>query len=170
MIALIEKMFGISIPAWIIEAVLIASLATGAYLWIEHRGASEELSKLKTSSAALIVKANADIAKETAAHAADVKANQEKLDAALATATIANNALADSVRGFDAYRRQHPDVPRPAGGPVATSGGECGDTSCGDLASRLAKVGDELAASQGQLVATLQSCERDRDSLTGLPK
>ena len=170
MITLITSLWGSTLGKWAIEIALAVALIFGVHAYLIHEGKVEELDKLKASSAALITKATADIAKETAAHAADVKANQEKLDAALATATVTNNALADSVRGFDAYRRQHPDVPRPAGGPVAASGGECGDTSCGDLASRLAKVGDELAASQGQLVATLQSCERDRDSLTGLPK
>jgi hypothetical protein len=170
MIALIESVFGIKIPAWIIEIVLIAALSLGAVLYFEHKGATEELGKLKTSSAALIVKASKDIAVETAAHAADVKANQEKTDAALAQVTATNNLLAERVRDFDAYRRSHPDVPRAGGNTVATQPGECGASSCGDLAVRLAERGNELAGSLGAVVASLQSCQRDRDSLTGLPR
>lgn len=170
MIALLETLLGSKVGRWIAEALVIGLLLTAAILHFEHKGATEELGKLQTSSTKLIKQANADIVKETAAHAADVKANQEKADAAL----TANTALAldrdQRVRDFDAYRRAHPDVPRAGSEPAVAGAGECGATSCGDLASRLAKAGNELADSQGQLIATLQSCQRDRDSLTGLPK
>lgn len=170
MITLITTLWASKLGKWLIEVVLILALFFGYSAYEHHQGASDELAKLKNSSTALIARANDNIAHETAAHAADVKANQEKTDAALQVATAANNALVDSVQRFDAYRRLHPDVPRTGGGPSATSPGECGAVSCGELASQLAKVGDELAASQGALVATLEGCQRDRDSLTGLPK
>jgi hypothetical protein len=169
MISIIEGIFGSKVGRIVAEIVLVLALIAAVVLHFEHKGAREELAKLQKSSAALVAKADADIAKETAAHVADVKANQEKTDAALAANTALQSALDQRVRDFDAYRRAHPDVPRSASGPGPASGGECGATSCGDLASQLAKAGDELAGSAGALSATLQSCQRDRDSLTGEP-
>jgi hypothetical protein len=163
------KLFGLAIPAWVYE-VLIGIVATvGVILFLEHRGATHELDKLKVSSAHLIAKANTDIQNETNAHNADVKANQGKIDAALAANATLTADLARSVSLFDAYRRAHPDVARPTGGSGPAVSGECGARSCGDLASELAVRGNELAGSVGALSATLQGCQRDRDSLTGLP-
>lgn len=170
MITLIETIFGSKVGRFIAELLLVLALVGAAVLHFEHKGATEELGKLKTSSVALVAKANAEIAKETTAHAADVKANQEKTDAALVANTALSAQLDSRVRDFDAYRRLHPDVPRAGGVTAATSAGECGATSCGDLVVRLAERGNELADSQGRLVASLQSCQRDRDSLTGLPE
>lgn len=170
MITLIATMWGSKLGKWFIEIALVLVLIFGIRAYLLHEGSSGELDKLKVSSAALIIKAEQNIQTETAAHAADVKANQEKTNAALAANATLQSQLTQRVRDFDAYRAGHPDVPRAGGGPVATSTGECGAQSCGDLASRLATVGNELAATQGALVATLQSCQRDRDSLTGLPK
>lgn len=170
MIALIESIFGSKAGRFIAEMLLILALVGAVILHYEHVGAADELGKLKTSSTALIAKATKDIQAQTAAHAADVKANQEKTDAALAANTALQSDLDQRVRDFDAYRRAHPDVPSTTGGPVAASGGECGTQDCGSLASQLAKAGNELATSAGALDATLASCQRDRDSLTGLPK
>ena len=156
------------VPPIVIELVAIAGLGAAVYFGLEHRGKVEELAKLKASSAALVAKANAEIAKTNSAHAAEVAANQEKLNAA----TAANNALADQldqrVRDFDAYRRAHPAVASAPGVPGPARSGECGAYECGDLAVRLASTGDELARSNGLLVASLQACQQDRDSLTGL--
>lgn len=162
-------LIGLNVPAWVVELVAIVALAGGAVLYFEHRGAAHELVKLQTSSAKLVAKANTDIVDETTQHVAADKANQEKLNAALTTNTALQSQLADSVRGFDAYRRAHPDVARPSGGPVAAVSGECGARSCGDLAQELAGRGNELANAVGQLDATLSACQRDRDSLNGLP-
>ena len=170
MITLIESIFGSTAGRVIAEIVLILALMCAVVLHYEHKGAKEELGKLQKSSSALIAKAQKEIAVETAAHAADVKANQEKLDAALAQVTATNDLLAQRVQDFDAYRRAHPNVPRSGGVTPATGDGSCGAQSCGDLAVQLAERGNDLADSLGQAVAALQSCERDRDSLTGLPK
>lgn len=170
MIALIEAAFGIKVPAWVIEIVLAALLVGSAALYLEHHGAAGELAKLQKSSAALIESARVEVAKEAAQHAADVQANTEKLNAALAANTDLNTQLAQRVRDFNAYRASHPDVSRPAGGSVTTVNGECGHQSCGDLAGQLAAAGNQLARSVGDLSASLEACQRDRDSLTGLPR
>jgi hypothetical protein len=170
MITIIESIFGSKLGRFIAEVLAAVALVAIFVLHYEHKGATEELGKLQQSSAALIAKANEDIAKETAAHAADVKANQEKIDEALAANSALGTTLAQRVRDFNAYRAAHPDVPRPSGVSGATGEGSCGATSCGDIAGRLAEAGNELAASVGELTATLQGCQRDRDSLTGLPR
>lgn len=170
MIAIIEGIFGSKVGRFLAELVLVLILITAVILHFKHEGAKEIIAKLQTSSAQLVAKANTDIAREVSQHQADVKANQEKTDAALAANTALQSDLDQRVRDFDAYRRAHPNVPRAASGSVAALGGECGALSCGDLASALAAAGNELADSQGQLTASLQSCQRDRDSLTGLPK
>lgn len=170
MISLIESALGISVPKWVVEAVLIGLLALSAVLYLEHRGATHELAKLQRSSAALIAKADAQITAETTKHNADVAANQEKLDAALAANSYLQSRLAQRVRDFDAYRRAHPDLPRPSPAPAARTGGDAGAVDFGALAEGLAQRGDELADAVGQLRAALQGCERDRDSLTGLPE
>lgn len=170
MITIIEAILGSKLGR-IVAEILAVVLLIGSYtLYVKHEGASAELAKLKASSTTLIAKAQKDIQDETAAHTADVKANGEKTNAVLAANANLQSQLAERVRDFDAYRKAHPGVPRPVSGPVTASGGECGATSCGDLASQLAKVGDQLAASNGALSAELQSCQRDRDSLTGLPR
>jgi hypothetical protein len=170
MIAIIEAVFGSKVGRVLAEIAFVALLIGAAVLHFEHKGAEGEITRLQKSSNALIDSAKNEIASINERHAAAVKANQEKTDAALAQVTTTNALLADSVRRFDAYRRAHPDVASAPGKPAPAAGGECGTQSCGDLASRLAQAGNELANSQGQLVATLESCQRDRDSLTGLPK
>lgn len=170
MITIIEAILGSKFGRIVAEILAVVLLGSFLVLHFEHKGATEELAKLKVSSTVLIAKARKDIQDETAAHAADVKANQEKTNAALAANTLTQRALTQRVHDFDAYRASHPDVSRPTGGSSTASAGECGATSCGDLASGLAKTGNELADSNGQLSAALQSCQRDRDSLTGLPR
>ncbi|HEV2178360.1 MAG TPA: hypothetical protein VGU20_31180 [Stellaceae bacterium] len=169
MIALIEGLFGIKVPAWLIEAVLAFLLIAGAALYLEHRGAREELAKLQESSTKLLDQAKKDIQTQTDRHTADVKANEGKTDAAIAAANALSDALDQRVRDFDAYRASHPDVPRSSGEPGAAGGGECGLVSCGELAGRALQDGNRLARSVVDLSAELQSCQRDRDSLNGLP-
>jgi hypothetical protein len=169
-VSIIAKLFGISVPAWVIELVAVLALLGSAVLYLEHRGAVGELSKLQRSSVALVAKAQAAIVTEAKQYAADSATTQEKLNEALASNSDLQSQLAQRVRDFDAYRRQHANVSRPAGPTVAAGSGECGTESCGALASRLATVGDELAASVGELSASLYACERDRDALTGLPR
>lgn len=174
MISAILKLFGFAVvPAWVtwlVEGTAIVALCTSGVLYLEHRGAAKDLAKLQKSSTALIAKANATIATETAQHERDNAANLEKLTSANAAYAALDNALAERLREFDAYRRAHPSVARSGGGPVATSAGECGALSCGDLASQLAKAGNELAGAAGRLSAALEACQRDRDSLTGAPR
>lgn len=170
MITIIESIFGSTAGRVIAEILAAVLLITALVLHFEHKGATEELGKLKASSTQLIAKANKDIQDEIVAHAADVQANQGKTNAALAANTATQLALTQRVRDFNAYRASHPDISRANGGTAATLPGECGATSCGDIAGQLAKAGDELAGSLGQVTASLQSCQRDRDSLTGLPE
>lgn len=169
MIALIESLFGINVPRWVIEAVLVALVLGGAVLYLEHRGAQHELAKLQVSSARVLKQAKDQINAATASYAAAQLTNQEKLHAATAANAALESELTQRVRDFAAYRRAHPDVARSNGAAVATSSGECGARSCGDLAQELAERGTELAGSAGQAAAALESCQRDRDSLTGKP-
>jgi hypothetical protein len=168
-------MFGLSSLELKLAALgLLLAVCTG-YLAYEHHhliaeGKASELALLKVSSDTLKAKVKEAIDQTNASHQADEKANQEKLNAALTAANSLSGALDKRVRDFDTYRRTHPDVARPPGGPPVTGGGECGTLSCGDLASELAVRGDGLARSVGELTSTLQACQRDRDSLTGLPK
>ena len=168
--SLVTWLTGISVPTWVMELAVGLALLGGGILYFEHRGAREELGKLQVSSAALVAKAEKTIRAETEKHAADNAANLEKLDAANRDNAALGSALDQRVRDFDAYRRAHPDVPRPAGGPAAPVGGECGAQSCSDLAVQLAERGNDLARSVADLTAALQAAERDRDSLTGLPR
>ena len=159
---------GIPVPAWAVEIVAVVALLGSGALYFEHKGKEIEIDYLKAESQELIKSAEGQIKSINERHAAEVAANQEKLNAA----TAANNALADQldqrVRDFDAYRRAHPAVASTPGVAGPARSGECGAFDCGELAVRLASTGDELARSNGLLVASLQSCQRDRDSLTGL--
>jgi hypothetical protein len=170
MITLIEAIFGSKVGRTIAEALLVILIVGAAMLYLEHRGAEREVVKLQKSSATLIAKSNADIAKTNADHAAENTANQEKLHAAVTASNTLSDALDNRVRDFDAYRRAHPAMASPVGGSIAASAGECGARSCGDIAAELAVRGDDLARNSGVLSASLQACQRDRDSLTGLPK
>lgn len=161
---------GITLPAWVVELVAVLALAGGVVLYLEHRGASDELSKLKQSSAQLVAKRNKQIDDEIKAHTKDNTVNQEKLKNANDAVDGLTAELAQRVSDFDSYRRSHPDVPRPQGRPVTTVNGECGAVSCGDLASQLAKAGNELAGAAGRAGNALEACQRDRDSLTGAPR
>lgn len=169
MISLIESLFGISVPKWVIEAVLVALVLGGAVLYLEHRGAARELATLQRSSAKVLAQAHDQITKDAQDYAAAQKANQELNNAAIESVASLQSQLDQRVRDFAAYRRAHPDVAGTAREPGATSAGECGARSCGDIAQELAERGTELAGSAGQAAAALGSCQRDRDSLTGKP-
>lgn len=170
MILLITKLFGSTAGKWIAE-ILFALLAVGGVvLYLEHRGATQELTKLQKSSAALVQQTEQRNALDYDKYQAAATANQEKTNAALSANASLSARLADSVRGFDAYRRAHSPVASPTGAGGATSSGECGSEDCGAVVERLAVRGNELAGSDGALSADLQSCQRDRDALTGEPK
>lgn len=170
MITILEGFLGSKVGRIIAEILLVLVLFFGYRAHVQHEAANQALAKLQTSSSQLVAKKNAEIVAEISAHAADVKANQEKTDATLTAVTLLAADRDSRVRDFNAYRRLHADVPRSSSGPAAALEGECGAQSCGDLASRLAAAGNDLAASAGALSAELESCQRDRDSLTGLPK
>lgn len=149
--------------------------AIGAWMAYERfhlidEGEARQLAKMKVSSDKLLATAQANIVKETEAHAADVAANQVKLDEQLKANSVLSDALNKRVRDFDAYRRQHPALAGSPGGPSSASPGECGAISCGDLASQSLQDSDELARSVGELRAVLQSAQRERDSLIGIQK
>jgi hypothetical protein len=133
-------------------------------------GEARELAKMAKSSQQLLAQAKARIATQDQDHAAFVASNRSQTDVLLKANSTLSDTLDQRVRDFDAYRRAHPDVSRAAGGPAATGAGECGAQSCGDLAVQLARRGNELARSNGELTAALQASQRDRDALTGLPK
>lgn len=170
MITLIEKLFGSTLGKWIAEALVVLIAVVALVYHFEHKGAAEELGKLQKSSATLITKANAQIAANTKQYQAAQAANQEKTNAALAANTTLQSQLTDSVRQYDAYRRAHSAVASTTGASGAAQPGECGPEDCGSVIARLAVRGNELAGSVGALSADLQSCQRDRDALTGLPK
>lgn len=168
--SILAKLFGISVPTWAVEIVAVLALVGGALGWFAHHERGVEIAKLQKSSAALVAKANKTVAAETAQHTASDHANQEKLNAAIAASNVLGSALAQRVRDFDAYRKSHPGLPRPAGNSVAAPDRESSAVDFGAIALELAERGNELADSVGQLRASLQACQRDRDSLTGLPR
>lgn len=166
----ILSMIGLGgVPAWVVEGVAILALLGTSILYFEHKGATHELAKLQVSSTELIKQANDHIADLTKTHVADVAANMERRNADLKLVGILSDDLDQRVRDFDAYRRKHPDVARAPGGQQPAGGGECGNRPCSDIIVQLAGRGDELARSNGELAATLQSCQRERDSLVGKP-
>lgn len=169
MITAIEGMLGISVPKWVIEAALALLLGLFLIAHFEHVGAARALAKLQKSSAALIAKAQTQIAHDTQQYSAAQKANQEKTDEATTRVTALQSELAASVQQYQAYRRSHPDVSRPAGGSQPASAGAAGPDQRDAIIVRLAERGNELAGSVGELSVQLQSCQRDRDALTGLP-
>lgn len=170
MIALIEMVLGSKVGRWVAEFVLAALVIGVGVLYLEHRGASHEFAKLQKSSTALVAKVTRQNADAAARYRASVAQNQEKLHADEARAIALRTQLDDSVRNFAAYRRAHPDVARAPGQPSAAAGGEPGAVDFGAIAVRLGEVGNELAGSVADLRGALQSCERDRDSLTGEPR
>jgi preprotein translocase subunit SecD len=170
MITLIEAIFGSKVGRVIAEIVLALALIGGAMLYLEHRGAEKVMAKLEKSSDEVKQQAAKQIATNNADHAAKVKTNEATTQAALDAAHKLGDALDDSVRQFDAYRRAHPAVARSASGPAAAEPGECGTRSCSDIIVFLGQRGDDLARSVAELTAILQGAQRERDSLTGLPK
>jgi hypothetical protein len=170
MIALLEAMFGSKVGRICAEVLLAVALLFGVYKYVEHKGAAQEIAALKASSAKVQDAAAKQIAANDAAHAAAVKTNEEKTNAAIQANVVTAGKLADSVRSFDAYRRTHGAVASPGSGPSAASAGECGVEDCGAVAVRLAQRGNELAGSLGDTTAVLQGCQRERDSLTGMPR
>jgi len=158
------------VPTWAVELVAVLALVGSGILYFEHKGATHELAKLQVSSTKLLASANATIKQETDKHAQDVANNQSMLATELAANDALRGQLDQRLRDFDAYRRAHPNVPRPAPGPTAPVAGECGARSCGDVVEELAMRGDQLAADAADVSAALRSCQRDRDALTGLPK
>lgn len=148
----------------------IITLLIGAGVFVHHEralGAAHELAALKASSDKLNKAADAKVAALTADHNQENEENANIREAQL-RAGVALSAQLSSVRNqFDAYRRSHEAVGGAAGGPAAAGSGECGAQSCGDLASQLLQAGSDLARSNADLTAVLQSAQRDRDSLTG---
>lgn len=174
--SLITKLLGISLPAWVVEVVAVLAIGGAGLGWFAHHERGIELAKLEKSSEKVKAEAAKQIADNTAAHAAADQQNQEKLDAAhkdVDTASAQRNAVATA---FAQWVRQHPGsgangaVARPAGQPATANDGECGSRRCADLALELVRDGDNLARDLGLVSADLQACQRDRDSLTGLPK
>lgn len=168
-------MFGLS--SLELRVALYGALLTVISGWLLYErahlideGKAKELVLLKTSSDTLKAKVAQVIAETTATHEAEAKANQEKLDATLKANAAISDALDQRLRDFNAYRRSHPNVASPPSGTPVTGAGECGTRPCGDVVADLAVRGDGLARSVGELTSTLQACQRDRDSLTGLPK
>lgn len=166
MITLLESF----LPKWLIEVLVIGLLVVVAVLYLEHKGASAELGKLKISSAALVQKAQAQNVETAKQYQAASAANQEKVDEAQVHVASVQSQLDGSVRQYDTYRRAHRAVASPASSGVAAQSGECGVEDCGAVVERLAVRGNELAGSVGGLSAELQGCQRDRDALTGEPR
>lgn len=170
MISLIEAIFGSKVGRLLAEIAFALIVIFGAYHYVEHKGAAAEIGKLQAASAQLVTSVTQHNAADTKQYEAAGVANQEKTNAALAANASLSTRLADSVRDFDAYRRAHPGVASTTGADGAAQPGECGLEDCGAVVERLAVRGNELAGSTGQLSADLQSCQRDRDALTGEPK
>lgn len=169
MISLLVGIFGTKAGRMIAEIVFALLVLSAIGLHIEHKGAQEELGKLQKSSVTLIAQANARIKKDGDDYTAAQTTNQEKTNEALASNASLQSRLADSVRQYDAYRRAHPAVGSAAGVDGSAIAGECGLEDCAVVVERLAVRGNELAGSLGAVSADLQSCQRDRDALTGLP-
>ena len=168
-------MFGLSALELRLAAYGLLLAAIGGWMSYERfhlidEGEAREQAKLLKSSQELLAKAQKSIADQAKQHAADVAANQVKLDAQLKANTALSDTLDQRVRAFNTYRSQHPDVPRTVSGSGTTGQGECGTLSCGDLASLALQDSDELARSLREVVTLLRSSQRDRDSLTGLPR
>lgn len=169
MITALEGIFGITVPKWIIEVVLAALLFLFLVAHFEHKGAEAELGKLQKSSAVLIAKAQTQITHDAEQYSSAQKANQEKTDEATASVTTLQSQLADSVRQYQAYRSSHPSVSHTVSQPVAAPAGASSPDQRDTIIVRLAERGNELAGSVASLSAQLQSCQRDRDALSGLP-
>ncbi len=170
MISIIEALFGSKVGRVLAEILFGLILAAALVLHFEHEGAKQALAKMQASSAELVQTVTRQNAQTTAQYEAAVAANQEKTHEAQASVATLQSRLADSVRQYDAYRSAHPDVAGAAGAGGAAQPGECGPEDCGALVERLAVRGNELAGSVGDLSADLQSCQRDRDALTGQPR
>lgn len=159
-----------------VEITAVLAIAGGAVGWFAHHERGVELAKLKKSGTELEAKVEKANAATTAAYQAGVQSNQEKVDAAhndVAKASAERDAVAAA---FTQWVRQHPSsnansgVARPGGQPAPAGNGECGSRSCAELAIQLVQDGDNLARDLGLVTTDLYACQRDRDSLTGLPR
>lgn len=166
---------GASLTAKIVEVVAVLAITTGAITGFAVHERGIEVAKLHKSGTELEAKVEKANAATTSAYQAGVNSNQGKLDEAhhdVETVTAQRDAVASA---FALWVRQHPGsspnagVARPGSQPEAAGNGECGYLSCADLAIQLVQDGDNLARDLGLVTADLQSCQRDRDSLTGLP-
>lgn len=174
--SLLAKLFGLNLPAWVVEVAAAAAIAATALLWFAHHERGIELAKLQKSGRELEAKVEKANAATTAAYEAGSKSNQEKLDAAHHDVDAVSSQRDAVASAFALWVRQHPGsnpdpgVARPPGQPAAAGNGECGPRSCADLAVQLVQDGDNLARDLGLVTADLYACQRDRDSLTGLPR
>lgn len=159
-----------------VEIVAVLAIVGGAVGWFAHHERGIEVEKLHKSGTELEAKVEKANAATTGAYNAGVQSNQEKVDEAhhqVAEATAKRDAVAAD---FAKWVQQHPSgnpnagVARTGGQSTAAGNGECGSRSCADLAIQLVHDGDNLARDLGLVTADLQGCQRDRDSLTGLPK
>lgn len=163
----------VPIKDWIYAAVIGAILISG-YIFVHRCHAAENaMQSIVAQSKVNLDAANARIAKLTTDHAAEVLENERATQLQLATNALQHTAdlvrVRERVRQLEAYRQGHPDVARPAPNTEAGSGGE---RSAGEGPSGLGGLGDvaaTLADATRDLSVALESCSKDRDSLTGKP-
>lgn len=154
---------------WIYLSLIIAVLiGFGSYTIHErHVGAAKEVAALEKSSKKLQDAAVKKVAALTTEHATQVATiigvidNERKANAAKSASD------AERLREYDAYRRAHSAVDRPASGPGDQGGGDGSAPTVDNLLSSLEQVGLQLATANRLAKTALTSCMIERESLTG---
>lgn len=154
---------------WIYLSLIIAVLiGFGSYTIHErHVGAAKEVAALEKSSEKLQDAAVKKVAALTTEHATQVATiigvidNERKANAAKSASD------AERLREYDAYRRAHSSMDRPASGPGDQGGGDGSAPTVDNLLSSLEQVGLQLATANRLAKTALTSCMIERESLTG---
>jgi hypothetical protein len=159
----------IPIKDWIYAAIIGTILISG-YVFV-HRchAAEDDMKSINAQSAALLVVANAHIAQLTADHAKEIKANEIIYTTELKDNAAQHTADLVRLRQLDAYRQSHPDVARPGTGSEGSGSGSGSEDKGPGSFTGLGLVAAALADATRDLTTSLDTCTRDRDSLTGKP-
>lgn len=154
---------------WIYLSLIIAVLiGFGSYTIHErHVGAAKEVAALTKSSDELNRKADAKIVKLNTEHATQVATIIGVIDNERKANVSAAASDAQRLREYDAYRRAHPPVGRPASGPQDQNDGSGSADKNADRSFELEQDALNLADAGRSVLTALGSCMIERDSLTG---
>ena len=159
----------IPVKDWIYGLLIAGLIAFGVYEvhHLKAEGAAKEVAALQVSSDKLQAAAAKQVAATAASYSATLSTVTENLDAQVKAAATQHTADALRLQNFDAYRRSHPQVGSPGGGPSAQSPGTSVAAGTSDYLTSLGQVALSFAGANADAASALSACMADRDALTG---